>query len=73
MATANSIIDALGGTSAVAGELNLTPSVVHGWRRSNFIPLWRQPSVLAVAVKKGVALSTVDFPSVAERVRKAAA
>jgi hypothetical protein len=73
MATANHIIDTLGGTSAVANALGVIPSVVHGWRTYNSIPAWRQPALLELALKKGKPLCGTDFPSPAERIKRKAA
>jgi hypothetical protein len=73
MASANHIIDALGGTSAVASALKLTPSTVHSWRSANFIPEWRQASLLALAVELNKDVSATDFPHPTERVSKARA
>lgn len=70
MATAPQIIDALGGTSAVAAALSLTPSTVHSWRVTNSIPAWRQATLLELALKKGVTLAATDFPPPEERVSK---
>lgn len=49
METASDIIDALGGTSAVARELGLPPSTVSSWKSSDNIPKWRMPAVQAMA------------------------
>lgn len=74
MATASEIIDTLGGTSAVAAALKLShPSVVHGWRRFNSIPEWRQAALLALAVEKKVPLAATDFPTPDERIPRRAA
>jgi len=48
------LIAELGGTSAVAGEMGLTPSVVSGWRARGNIPRWRLARVLEIAVNKRV-------------------
>ena len=73
MVTASDIIDRLGGTSAVAIPLGLTPSVVHSWRGTNSIPRWRHGEILALAIVRGVALSTADFPQRDQRISRAAA
>lgn len=56
MMNASDIVTALGGTSAVASALNLTPSTVSSWKSNNSIPKWRMRDVVALAKKKGVAL-----------------
>uniref|UniRef100_UPI00389A489C carph-isopro domain-containing protein n=1 Tax=Sphingomonas abietis TaxID=3012344 RepID=UPI00389A489C len=62
MQTASAIIDSLGGTSAVAAGLSLTPSTVSSWKTSGRIPSWRQPSLLALARRVGASLKPSDFP-----------
>jgi hypothetical protein len=59
----------------VARDLAVSFTTVSGWVRANQIPEWRQSNVLELAMRKGVALSTADFPTTEERVnpRKAAA
>lgn len=53
MKNATEIIDALGGTTAVARALNLTPSTVSSWKQSGSIPKWRMPGVEALAAELG--------------------
>jgi hypothetical protein len=48
----NSIIDALGGTSEVAGALSQLPSVVSGWRERG-IPAPHWAGVVRLAADKG--------------------
>lgn len=67
--TADQIIVALGGTSAVADKLELTPSTVSSWRTANFIPRWWQESLLKLPVVEGRKLVAKDFPP--KRPRKA--
>jgi hypothetical protein len=57
-----SMIAALGGLTAVAREFQTRPSTIQGWVKANFIPRWRQPALLAVAARKGVAITANDFP-----------
>ena len=57
METISDIIDRLGGTSAVAAGLALTPSTVSSWKTSGSIPSWRRPAVLAFAKEKGELLT----------------
>ncbi|WP_152536483.1 carph-isopro domain-containing protein [Sphingobium sp. C100] len=59
MATASDIIAALGGTSAVARELELSPSTVSSWKAGARIPKWRMPSIRSLAERQGVDLETV--------------
>jgi hypothetical protein len=67
--TARQIIDALGGTTAVAKALGGVPvTTVNSWARFNQIPSWRQPKLLELAVGSGVTLTTTDFPQPEDRV-----
>ena len=58
MAQATNIINALGGTSAVAKSLKLRPSTVSSWKTSGKIPEWRMEAVERVAADKGINLSS---------------
>lgn len=66
--TAADIIQLLDGDTVVARFLELPLTTVNSWKRFNHIPEWRKPKVLEMAMSKGVALSTDDFPTPAERV-----
>jgi DNA-binding transcriptional regulator YiaG len=66
--TARQIIEALGGTTAVAKALGAPVSTVNSWERFNQIPSWRQPKLLELAVGSGVVLTTTDFPPPEDRV-----
>ncbi|WP_289144973.1 helix-turn-helix transcriptional regulator [uncultured Sphingobium sp.] len=59
METASDIIDALGGTSAVARELDLPPSTVSSWKSGDRIPKWRKPGVQAMADRLNIDISPV--------------
>jgi hypothetical protein len=67
---AAAIIDAFGGTSALAGMLDLKASTVHSWRVANFIPEWRQGRVLELALEHQTPISATDFPTKADRISK---
>jgi hypothetical protein len=56
MQKAADIINALGGTVAVATALSLAPTTVSSWKSSNSIPKWRMPGVRLLAKDKGVEL-----------------
>lgn len=76
--TAVQIIDALGGTSAVASAHDLTPSTVSSWRTADFIPRWWQRPLLDMPKAKEIGLTEQDFPpkkprKVAEQPAQAAA
>lgn len=61
MRTVSDIIEELGGTSAVAQALALTPSTVSSWKSSGRVPGWRRAGLLQVAVSKNVRLSDADL------------
>lgn len=64
MDTVTDIIERLGGTSAVASALALTPSTVSSWKTSGRVPAWRQPALIELAKERSVQLSDADFRSV---------
>lgn len=47
-------LEALGKPAAVARELNVPLPTVAAWQQRNSIPHWRIPSLVALAMKKGV-------------------
>ena len=55
------IIERLGGTSAVAAALSLTPSTVSSWKTSGRIPRWREPALIAAAKLKGMPLTSSEI------------
>ncbi len=57
MQTPSEIIELLGGTSAVARELGLTPSTVSSWKQLRAIPNWRMDGIRKLAKAKGVTLN----------------
>lgn len=62
MRNADDIVNALGGTNAVAKALSVPVSTVSSWKQKNSIPPWRRPMLLKLAMECDVALSTADFP-----------
>jgi len=62
MMTVDEIVEGCGGTSALAAELELTPSVVSSWREVNFIPRWWITAVLSAAERRDFHVSQNDFP-----------
>jgi hypothetical protein len=62
METASEIIDALGGTSAVARELELPPSTVSSWKSGDRIPKWRMPGVQAMADRLNISIAAPPSP-----------
>jgi hypothetical protein len=61
------------GRAELAKALGAPLSTVSSWGRFNYIPEWRQPPILALASSRGIALSTADFPTKAEKSPRAAA
>ena len=57
MMTAEQIVEALGGTVAVAKALDLAPTTVSSWKKSGSIPKWRKPEIEKLASRKGICLS----------------
>jgi hypothetical protein len=60
MTTAEQIIDALGGISSVAKELELTPSTVSSWKIKKRIPRWWMQPLTALAERKGIDLNALS-------------
>lgn len=73
MTNAATIIDALGGSAAVSRATGFPLTTIESWKRSNFIPEWRQPSLISLAKKAGAKLKAADFPSKEDRRTKQAA
>ena len=73
MATANDILDRLGGLTSVARELSertgrtVPLTTVQGWRDANYFPEWRRDALIALAAGKGVDLTISEFPTIDER------
>lgn len=59
MPNAQQIIEALGGTVAVARALNLAPTTVSSWKQSGRIPKWRMSDIRACAAEAGVDLEAL--------------
>lgn len=67
MTQAAQIVDALGGTSAVAAALELTPSTVSSWKTSGRIPRWWKKGIDEIATEKGIDLDALpETPADAE-------
>jgi hypothetical protein len=67
MKTVDHIISLLGGSAEIARETGFPLSTIESWRKPNFIPDWRREPLLGLAFRKGVSLSTTDFPTKAAR------
>lgn len=72
METAADIINALGGTVAVATELELAPTVVSSWKSTGSIPKWRRSELHRMAKRMGVAIPD-DLGALVRPVQQAAA
>lgn len=60
MSKTQQTLKALGGVSAVANALGLTPSTVSSWiHKSNKIPRWHMKAVAELAVEKGIDLDNL--------------
>jgi len=70
---ASEIIALFDGPTALSKCLGLPLSTVHRWSRANYIPEWRQPRLLELAVERQIALATSDFPTTDQRVSLARA
>jgi len=57
MQNAAEIVEALGGTVAVAKALDIAPTTVSSWKASGRIPPWRMSVIRALAEKCAVTLS----------------
>lgn len=62
METVPDIIDALGGATAISNETGIPLTTVHSWKRSRFVPRWRVPALVALALRLGKSISETDFP-----------
>jgi hypothetical protein len=60
--TVEEIIAALGGLTEAGTACGCRPSAVSYWVANNFVPEWRRDKLIALAKKKGVALTASDFP-----------
>lgn len=57
------IIEALGGTTAVARAIDVPVTTAHAWKRAEFVPSWRVPALVALAKKKGKPITAASFPT----------
>lgn len=70
--TVSEIISHFGGTSELARMLAVPVSTVDSWRSEDFVPRWRQPSILELAHRLNKPIAPTDFPSLPARKRAAA-
>jgi hypothetical protein len=60
--TVSDIIERFGGLSAFASALGVPTSTAYSWKDKNYIPPWRQPKVMELALERSIDLSATDFP-----------
>jgi hypothetical protein len=65
--TVSDIMDKFGGLSAFSAAIGVPTSTAFSWKDKNYIPAWRQVTLLTLAVERGISLSTADFPDKSER------
>jgi len=66
MATANEIIERLGGPAEIARETGFPLTTIASWGDANFIPDWRRDALSALANRKSIALP--KFPTPDQRI-----
>jgi hypothetical protein len=66
------IIDALGGTNAVAAFIDRDPTVVSSWKRKGTVAHWWVNPLLERAHSIGVALQAEQIPTTPRRESRAA-
>ena len=62
MGLVSDLIDRLGGRKAVSDATGIPYTTIQGWEVSDFVPEWRRPVLLDLAIKAGKSLSTDEFP-----------
>ncbi|WP_375284862.1 carph-isopro domain-containing protein [Sphingobium yanoikuyae] len=62
MRNAAEIVEALGGTVAVANALGIAPTTVSSWKKAGRIPPWRVPVIRQMAEKSSIALPDISPP-----------
>jgi hypothetical protein len=70
MATADHIINALGGSATISREERIPLTTIESWKAANFVPDWRQDTLLNRAKKRRIAITAADFPTPAERISR---
>jgi hypothetical protein len=70
MQTVTDIIAALGGSTAISRDLGIPLTTIEGWKAANYVPEWRQPTLLDRAKTSKVKLRSRDFPPVSERIAR---
>ena len=59
--TVDEVIDAIGGTNACANHLDMSITAISQWRARKSIPPFQFTSVLSVASKLGIPMTTMDL------------
>ncbi len=60
------IITALGGVQSVAAYLGVASTTVYYWWQQNYIPIKRQPEVVAMAKAVEIVIDPADFANTGE-------
>ncbi len=63
MMTAEQIIARLDGSASISRETDTPLTTIEGWKEVNFVPTWRQPTLIALAKRLGRPLAKADFPT----------
>ena len=67
MLTADQIIARLDGSAAIARETGFPLTTIEGWKEVNFVPKWRQDTLIDLARRLNRPLSEADFPTAQHR------
>lgn len=62
MFTVSNILEQLGGVAAVANETGIPFTTVHTWKRTDYVPHWRVPTLVDLATRLGVEIAEADIP-----------
>lgn len=63
MHTVPDIIAELGGATVISNETGIPLTTVHSWKRAEFVPAWRVPTLVDLAAKLGKPYKATDFPA----------
>ena len=68
MQTVIDIIAALGGSTTISREERIPLTTIEGWKAANYVPEWRQDTLVKRATKRRIAITKADFPPVTARI-----
>lgn len=72
METVTAIIASLGGSTAMSRDLGIPLTTIEGWKAANYVPEWRQPTLLDRAKSLKIKLRARDFPPITARIPRKA-